>query len=248
MSVQALNILIGLVVLVAGCGGSTSKAEDDGAFTVAISEDARRVFQDSGVDLDRLVTDSAAKVFTLLPHRGRIRIDLQVDARRSVPEVGVGGYTDPEDGSVSVWIDDSPPGGLRNALQTWVPATLAHELHHSSRIRTGPGYGTTLGEALVSEGLADHFVNEAFPTTPPQPWDNALSEGQEHALWQRAAPQLWRAHDHRLWFFGGPAIPRWAGYSLGYSIAEAFLDGGRSAADSVDVPAKTVVQPYARRS
>ncbi len=148
---------------------------------------------------------------------------------------------------MSLWIDDSPPGGLRNALQTWVPATLAHELHHSSRIRTGPGYGRTLGEAMVSEGLADHFANEAFSTTPPQPWASSLSENQEHAVWQRAEPQLWSAHDHRLWFFGGPDIPRWAGYSLGYSIVEKFLDGGRSAAGSVEVPARIVVQPYRRR-
>ena len=247
MTVRALSLLTGVVALVAGCGGGTSKAEDDGPFTVAISEDARQVSQNSGVDLDRLVTDSAAKVFTLLPHVGRIRIDVQLDASRSIPEVGVGGYTDPKNGNVSLDRRQSA-GRAGHVLQTWVPATLAHELHHSSRIRTGPGYGMTLGEALVTEGLADHFVDEAFPTTPPQPWDKALTEEQEHALWQRAEPELWRAYDHRLWFFGDSGIPRWAGYSLGYSIVQRFLDEGRSAAGSVEVPAKTVVRSYARRS
>jgi hypothetical protein len=38
----------------------------------------------------------------------------------------------------------------------------------------------------VTEGLADHFVAEAFPDTPPQPWDNALSGDQETDLWRQA--------------------------------------------------------------
>ncbi len=67
----------------------------------------------------------------------------------SIPEVGVGGCTDSH-GDVFISIDDTPRGGLRAALSTWIPATVAHELHHSSRTRTGPGYGTTLGDALVS--------------------------------------------------------------------------------------------------
>jgi hypothetical protein len=120
MSVRALSLLIGVVALVGGCGGITSKAEGHRAFTVAVSGDAARVSREAGVELERIVADSAARVFMLLPHRGRIRIEVQLDASRSIPEVGVGGYTDPKDGNVFLWIDDSPPGGLaKSSPRTW---------------------------------------------------------------------------------------------------------------------------------
>jgi Predicted Zn-dependent protease (DUF2268) len=243
------GLLLGTIMAFGGCGGPTSKPVAEQPFTVEVSQDARRICQQAGVDLERLVADSAATVLSRLPHRGRISILVRLDASRSIPEVGVGGFTDPQDGDVFVWIDDTPPSGLPAALRTWVPATLAHELHHSSRIRMGPGYGSTLGEALVTEGLADHFAAEVFPRTPLAPWDHALSADQEHALWERAQPDLWGSYslgDHQRWFFGGSGIPRWAGYTLGYRIVEAYLGTARSAAGAVQTKAQTVVEPYVR--
>jgi uncharacterized protein YjaZ len=135
---------------------------------------------------------------------------------------------------------------LKKALGTWVPATLAHELHHSSRIRTGPGYGITLAEALVTEGLADHFVAEAFPRTPPQPWDNAISAEQETELWRKAQSILKvpYGYNHQAWFFGGRNLPRWAGYTLGYRIADAYLGDDHSASSAVGTVAGTVIEQY----
>jgi Predicted Zn-dependent protease (DUF2268) len=66
-------------------------------------------------------------------------------------------------------------------------------------------------EALVTEGLADHFAAEVFPRTPLPPWDHALSGAREQALWERAGPDLWGSYtlgDHQRWFFGGSGIPR----------------------------------------
>jgi Predicted Zn-dependent protease (DUF2268) len=247
--VAAFGLLLATIMAVGGCGGPTPKPVAEQPFTVQVSQDARRISQQAGVDLERLVSESAATVFSRLPHRDRISIQVRVDPSRSIPEIGVGGYTDPLGGDVSVWIDDTPPGGLPAALRTWVPATLAHELHHSSRVRTGPGYGRTLGEALVTEGLADQFAAEVFPGTPLPPWDHALSADQEDALWERAQPDLWGSYslgDHRRWFFGGSGIPRWAGYTLGYRIVEAYLGEARTAAGAVQTKAQTVVEPYAR--
>jgi predicted Zn-dependent protease DUF2268 len=184
------GLLLGTIMAVGGCGGPTSKPVAEQPFTVEVSQDARRVAQQAGIDLERLVSDSAATVFSRLPHRDRISIQVRLDPSQSIPEIGVGGSTSPQDGNVYVSIDDTPPGGLPAALRTWVPATLAHELHHSSRVRTGPGYGSTLGEALVTEGLADFFAAEVFPRTPLPPWDHALSAAQEQALWERAQPDL----------------------------------------------------------
>ena len=187
---------------------------------------------------------SADKAFTLLPHRGRIRIDVRVDAKQTIPEIGVGSFTD-RNGNVEIAIDVKR-GDLRPTLETWIPASVAHELHHSSRIRTGPGYGVTLGDALVSEGLADHFVFEVFPRTPSQPWDHALTTAQERALWLVARRELniRLGYDRQQWFFGSGKIPRWAGYTLGYDIVAAYLHHHRSASDAVGVDATKVIAPF----
>lgn len=213
---------------------------------MVVSKTAASTARQDGVDLKRLVARSAGKALSLLPHRGRVKIVVGLDATQAIPEIGVGGFTNPENGDVSIWIDAHPPRGLRTALTTWIPATVAHELHHSSRIRTGPGYGVSLAEALVSEGLADHFAEEAFPKTPPQRWDHALTKAQERSLWSIARRQLNNpsGYDHIAWFFGSGDTPHWAGYTLGYDIVGRYLDHRRSASDAVAVRAAKVFQRF----
>src|SRR5262249_55170382 len=157
-----------LALTATGCGGSGTRGQprsrlEGAVFTVRVSKEAAAASRRKGVDLRELVARSAAKAFSLLPHRGRVDIDVQLDAAQAIPQIGVGGFSDPATGNVSISIDAHPPEGLRKALETWIPASVAHELDHSSRIRTGPGYGVTLAQAMVSEGLADHFAEQAFP-------------------------------------------------------------------------------------
>jgi hypothetical protein len=248
--VRGVALALTAAVVLAGCIHDEPSREGPDPHTVAVSEDAASVSRAAGVDLERLAVQSAQRAFELLPHRGRIRIAIALDPARSIPEIGVGGFTNPRTGDVFVSIDGTPPGGLKAALETWVPATLAHELHHSSRIRMGPGYGETLGEALVTEGLADHFASEAFPDTPPQPWDNALSNEQEAELWPKAQSILDvpGGYNHQAWFFGGGAagLPRWTGYSLGYRIIHAYLGDDRSASSAVGTEAGTIIQRFVR--
>ena len=68
-----------------------------------------------------------------------------------------------------------------------LPPTLAHELHHAFRWQ-GPGYGSTLLQALVSEGLAQHFEAEFRGETPM--YAVAISAGDLNGLWKRALPEL----------------------------------------------------------
>lgn len=241
---REIALVLGVAVVLAGCVRDESAREASDLFEVAISEDATSASRAAGVDLEGLAVRSARRSFELLPHRGKIRIEVALDAARAIPGIGVGGFANPATGDVSVWIDKAPPGGLKAALETWVPATLAHELHHSSRIRMGPGYWITLAEALVTEGLADHFAAEAFPDTPPQPWDHALSAEQEAELWQKAQPILDvpRGYNHRAWFLGDGDLPRWAGYTLGYRIAEAYLGDDASASSAVGTEADTIIK------
>jgi Predicted Zn-dependent protease (DUF2268) len=247
---RRVAVLVGLLwplILITGCGAKDSNtAASNRAFEVVVDEGAARVSREAGVDLKHLVEQSAGTVFRLLPHRDRIRIDVELNPQAVIPEIGVGGFTNPTTGAVFVAIAGNV---RRDDLTTWIPATLAHELHHSSRIRTGPGYGWTLGEALVTEGLADHFVAEAFPSTPPQPWDNAFPSERESALWRQAERDLnspESADDHRRWFFGAGQLPRWAGYTLGYKIVAAYLRADRKASKAVKTPADTVIAAYVR--
>jgi hypothetical protein len=246
--VRGVVLALTAAVVLAGCVHDEPSREVPDPFTVAVSQDAASASRAAGVDLERLVVRSARRAFDLLPHRGRIRIEVALDAAGLIPEIGVGGFTNPATVDVFTTIDSTPPGGLKTALETWVPPLVAHELHHSSRIRTGPGYGKTLGEALVSEGLADHFAPEAFPDTPPQPWDNALSNDQEAELWRKAQSILDvpGGYNHQAWFFGGGAagLPRWSGYTLGYRIVHAYLGDDRSASSAVGVTAGTVIERY----
>lgn len=243
---RGIALVLGVSVVLAGCVRDESAREAPDPFEVAISEDAASASRAAGVDLEGLAVRSARRSFDLLPHRGKIRIEVALDAARAIPGIGVGGFANPATGDVSVWIDEAPPGGLTAALETWIPAIVAHELHHSSRIRLGPGYGFTLAEALVTEGLADHFAAEAFPDTPQQPWDHALSAEQEAELWRKSQPILDvpRGYSHPAWFRGGGGLPRWAGYTLGYRIAEAYLGDDFSASSAVGTEAETVIERY----
>jgi Predicted Zn-dependent protease (DUF2268) len=110
----------------------------------------------------------------------------------------------------------------------------------------GPGYGVTLGQALVSEGLADHFASEVFPDTPSRPCDHALTRAQERSLWlvARRVLNIPFGYDHWEWFFGAGTIPRWAGYTLGYEIVGQYLSHRRTAADAVHVDAAKVIAPF----
>ena len=87
----------------------------------------------------------------------------------------------------------------------------------------GPGYGWTLGEALVSEGLAGQFVTRLFGT-PPDPRECAVTDAVLEADLPDNATLISNGQDHRAWFDGfGGRYPRWLGYTLGLS------DGGRLA-------------------
>jgi hypothetical protein len=231
-----------VVVIVAlamtGCGSERP-------FTVDVEPDAAAAAREAGVDLESLVTRSADEAFERLPHRGVVRIHVTADATEAIPGIGVGGFSG-RDGNPQIAIDVNR-GALHKALETWIPLTVAHELDHSSRIRTGPGYGKTLGEAIVSEGLADHFAAEVFPDAPKAPWDDAVTKDQERESWLRARRSLWSrfGYDHAEWFFGAGSFPHWVGYTLGYDIVGAYLDRKDvSAADAVDVNARNIIEPF----
>lgn len=141
------------------------------------------------------------------------RFDLVIRVGDQVmPGWGVGGAA-PAPGQIQITLDPA-----RFAPEPFI-RTLVHELHHLIRW-DGPGYGKSLGEALVSEGLAGHFVLHVLGG-PPDPWDAvAPSDG----LMRRASHE-WsrRDYDHAEWFFGRGGVRRWSGYGLGHRLIAEYL-------------------------
>lgn len=121
---------------------------------------------------------------------------------------------------IFVTVDPGNPALHSNADRS-LERMFAHELHHAARW-DGPGYGSSLCEALVSEGLAGHFVLELFGGAP-EPWEQ-LPEGEIRFHATHAGQDWDRAnYNHDAWFFGRGNLPRWLGYSLGFRLVERFL-------------------------
>ena len=172
---------------------------------------------------------------------GGVDVVVRDDPRMVIAEVGLGGYA--PDGHTVFLALDPDHEHFERALEHEVFRMLAHELHHVAR-RRASARGHTLLDALVSEGLADHFSIEVTGMEPP-PWAVALDPEQTAGMSERARGDHDNPrYDHRAWFFGSTdfEIPRWTGYSLGFQIVADYLERrpGSSAAALVTVASKTL--------
>jgi hypothetical protein len=161
------------------------------------------------------ITATEAIVARLVPPP-RLDILVQRVAGGGIPEIGMVGHAwrkalfgltlDPDNPAFAPGLGD---GTLRRQV--------AHEVHHCLRMGAC-GYGRTLGEALVSEGLAGHFVGTLFGSAP-EPWERAVDDETLRANLPDEAALAQSDYAHAAWFFGrGGRHPRWLGYTLGYRI------------------------------
>ena len=128
-----------------------------------------------------------------------VRIEIDDDAKSAIPETGVGGYA-PSANLLKIHIN---PGfeGLEENIDAEIKSTLAHELHHCARWAS-IGYGNTLLEALISEGLADHFDIE-INGGAPKPWSTALTIAELDGIRKMAEKEFSNEqYSHSEWFFG----------------------------------------------
>jgi uncharacterized protein YjaZ len=195
--------------------------------------------------LERLtrVTDHALERIQGLMPVDAVDIVFYDNPSWTIPETGISGYA-PDAHLVQIWLDPSS-GALEAGLEVELSATLAHELHHARRWRD-PGYGSTLLEALVTEGLAQCF-EWPFRDGQPPIYARALEPAQVDAILGLARAEFNAPrYDHRAWFITGDAqkgIPRWAGYTLGYTMVKRFLEiTAQTPAQAVAVPAQQVLE------
>lgn len=163
-----------------------------------------------------------------------------------IPETGVGGFS-PSSHVATIAVDPANPL-FTGSMSTEVPATIVHELHHCSRW-TQPGYGRTLLEALVSEGLAQHFETDFRGGAAPF-YALALSPPDLEVLSVRASQEYDNAnYSHIDWFFGSPSrnIPRLSGYSIGFDLVGNFLKAHQGNAAYYHQESAQTFRPYCRQ-
>jgi uncharacterized protein YjaZ len=120
---------------------------------------------------------------------------------------------------------------LQGNLGAPLQRMIAHEYHHVLRMN-GAGYGRTLVEAIVSEGLAGRFAQELLQSAA-EPWECAVPASRlppyvRRILDDRAVP----TYNYPEWFFGTGDLPRWLGYTLGWEIVGDHLQRHKDARPS----------------
>lgn len=115
---------------------------------------------------------------------------------------------------------------------------LVRQMAHLIRW-TGPGYGKSLGEALVSEGLAGHFVLQVLGGQPDacdsiRPAQGAMRQAMNE--WAR------RDYDHARWFGGKGDLRKWTGNSLGHRVLAEHL--AEKPGDSAALLATAPAEPF----
>lgn len=151
-----------------------------------------------------------------------ITLDVVVQAipGRGIPEIGHVGYV-PAPGIIMLTLDPDNPHLAAN-LGELLERVIAHELHHALRFEEA-GYGRTLGEAIVTEGLAGRFAQELYGHDG-EIWERAVSRDELTAFAEQARRRFDdEDYDHFAWFFGTGDLPRWLGYTLGREIVGHYL-------------------------
>jgi uncharacterized protein YjaZ len=126
-------------------------------------------------------------------------------------------------GAGKVWLQITPEGAWRE----WLAYDFAHEYHHSvwTTRHFDPTRPFNLIRYLVFEGRSDALARLAYPARRA-PWTDALTPTQEAAVWKAMQPHLQTTSFPvmRSFIFGGNGhIPRWAGYTVGFRLVQAFL-------------------------
>ena len=171
----------------------------------------------------RAITKSVEILIKKIIPPGNIDVVFYDNPGATLKENGIGGYT-PCANVIFFSLDPRNPK-FREGIKNDLLYTLAHEINHAIRFRT-PIPKETLFEAMISEGLADHFAIEVTGRKKPSTWSIALTTKQKKEFFKKASRE-WNlpTYDHKAWFYGSEEkkIPRWTAYTLGYDIVAKYL-------------------------
>ena len=129
-----------------------------------------------------------------------------------IKELGISGSS-PGPHHMYVTVDSK----FKNITEENMILTILHETHHCMRWRK-PGYGKTLGEAMISEGLATLYEEEHSGKVPIYAQVKIKQSDIDLANKELSNDK----YDHQEWFFGSTKTPRWFSYSYGYKLAKEY--------------------------
>lgn len=234
-------VSISLSLWLLGCGSSTEPAVCAVEFGEAVCLDMTQAGElRAYLPVVEVEVGKTLDLVAPLIDISGVRIFLIADPTGVIPEVGFGGFN-PGTHEVRLFADPASTD-LEAIFRAQLMPTLAHELHHAAR-RRAIGYGSTLLQAAVSEGLADHFSLQVVPAPPP-PWSTALSNAELEVWLPEVVARSTGPYDHSEWFFGtGPSAPRWTGYAVGFELVGDYLERypEQRPSDLVDEPAGSFV-------
>ncbi len=145
-----------------------------------------------------------------------------------IPEQGIGGYAP---GPYNIYVSLDPKN--KSFTRENVLLTMLHEAHHCMRWRK-PGYGNTLGEVMISEGLATLCEAEYSGVVPIY----GRVKIKEKEI-KKALVSLDKDYIHKDWFFGSKDIQRWFAYTYGYHLCKEYSEkSGKNAVQLMHEDAK----------
>jgi hypothetical protein len=177
-------------------------------------------------EIGQIVRTSISKIQKVLPFKEPVDVVIY-RYHTTDKDFLVSGYT-PTGNTVWIYTDPSHKNYMDFVKKT-LPITLAQELHHACRWQ-GPGFGKTLKEVLVTEGLAAHFETETFGGKPSDFYVQ-FSDKEIQRFWKLAQKDLdSKDFNYDDWFFGNVKrkIPKHAGYALAYWLISKFLNGRKT--------------------
>ncbi|MDP3997760.1 MAG: DUF2268 domain-containing putative Zn-dependent protease [bacterium] len=190
------------------------------------------------------ITEKSVQQFNQQLRHKECNILIYADFFATIPEQGIGGRCSAAD-TVLIFIDPNHKKGIKHNVRTWLPSAIAHELFHARRYATYPTT-STLGEALINEGLSTIFEEYANPKLKA-PYAHHLSKKEIADAWKKARPLLnSQDFNHDDWFYGGDGIKKWTGYSLGYDIVKLYMasKGINNPASIIDEQATIILKRY----
>lgn len=182
-----------------------------------------------------LISKSLSKVLPIVEidlNANRIDIIFISAAKLTIPEYGIGGNSP---GPHHIYIAFNPKSSA--ITQQGLEETLLHEIHHCMRWR-GPGYGSTLGEAIISEGLACLYEEQHSGKVPiyakVKIKNNQIAEAKKELDLKK--------YNHAKWFFGTGNIDKWFGYSYGYKLCKDYsFKNKKKASELVNTVAQKIL-------